>query len=160
MSEVGQSGDVRARLYGHIDLTPGGRGLGDLRSVFLQPLTALMILAGLVLVAACVNVANLMLARAAASQKDYAVRLAMGAGRGRLVRQSLTEALVLVGSGAAVGIWFARLGQSALAAYFAGGRTPVVLELTLNAHMLLFTVAVAVASGAALGIRPAFRGAR
>ena len=160
MSNVTLPGDVRARLYDHIDLTPAGWGLGGLRSVFLQPLTALMILAGLVLVAACVNVANLMLARAAASQKDYAVRLALGAGRGRLVRQSLAEALVLVGSGAAVGIWFARLGQSALAAFFAGGPTPVVLELPLNAHMLLFTVAVAVVSGVAFGILPALRASR
>jgi predicted permease len=153
-------GDNRARLYDHIELSPAGRGLGDLRSIFLQPLTALMILAGLVLVAACVNVANLMLARAAASRKDYAVRLAMGAGRGRLIRQSLTEALVLVGIGAGLGVWFARLGQSALAAFFAGGRTPLVFELSLNTRMLLFTVAVAVASGVAFGILPALRASR
>jgi hypothetical protein len=105
-------------------------------------------------------VANLMVARAAASQKDYAVRLALGAGRGRLVRQSLTEALVLVGAGAAVGIWFARLGQSALTVFFASGRTPVVLDLPLNAHMLLFAVAVAAASGVAFGILPALRASR
>jgi predicted permease len=160
MSNVALPGNTRARLYDHIDLTPAGRGLGGLRSVFLQPLTALMILAGLVLVAACVNVSNLLLARAAASQKDYAVRLALGAGRGRLIRQGLAEALVLVGSGAAVGIWFARLGQSALAAFFAGGPNPVVLDLPLNAHMMLFTVSVAVASGVAFGILPALRASR
>ena len=160
MSNIALPGDNRARLYDHIELSPAGRGHGDLRSMFLQPLTALMVLAGLVLVAACVNVANLMLARAAASRKDYAVRLAMGAGRGRLIRQSLTEALVLVGAGAAVGIGFARLGQSLLAAFFAGGRTPVVLELTLNARMLLFTVAAAVVSGLAFGILPALRASR
>src|SRR5882762_8130421 len=109
----------------------------------------MMILAGLVLLSACVNVANLMLARATARQEDFAVRLAIGAGRGRLIRQTLTEALVLVGAGAALGIWFARLGGNALAAFFADGGNKIVLDLSLTGRTLLFSLIVSVLSGLA-----------
>jgi predicted permease len=119
-----------------------------------------MILAGLVLLAACVNMTNLMLARATARQRDFSVRLAIGAGSGRLIRQTLTEALVLAGAGAALGILFSRLGETALAAFFAEGSNRIVLDLSLNLRMLLFTLAVATLSGLALGIVPAMRAAR
>src|SRR5258708_8936516 len=76
-----------------------GGGMDGLRTRFSKPLTALLLLAGLVLLASCVTVANLMLARANARQKEFAVRLSIGARSGRLIRQTLTEALVLVGAG-------------------------------------------------------------
>ena len=120
----------------------------------------MMVLAGLVLLAACVNVANLMLARATARQRDSAVRLAIGAGRGRLIRQTLTEALVLVGAGAALGVLFAQQGEIALAAFFAEGKNKIVLDLSLNGRMLLFTVGVAVLTGIACGILPALEASR
>ncbi|MBI1790530.1 MAG: ABC transporter permease [Acidobacteria bacterium] len=154
------SEETRTRLFDHMDLAPAAKGLGGLRRQFSKPLSALMILAGLVLLAACVNITNLMLARAMARQRDFAVRLAIGAGRGRLIRQHLTESLALVGAGAALGIVLARLGQTALAAFFAEGNNRIVLDLSLNVRMLLFTLTVAVLSGLALGIVPAMRAAR
>ncbi len=155
MAGVRISPEIHKMLFDHMELMPASKGLGGLRTQFSQPLTAMTILAALVLLAACVNVANLMLARAAARQKEFAVRLAIGAGRGRLIRQTLTEALVLVGAGAALGIVFARQGEAALAAFFAGGNNKIVLDLSLNGRMLLFTLAVAVLTGLAFGILPA-----
>src|SRR5260370_11653302 len=125
MADVKIAEQIRKMLFKRIELAPAGQGLGGLRRQFSKPLTVLMILAGLVLIAACVNMTNLMLARATSRQRDFAVRLAISAGRGRLIRQPLTEALVLVGAGAALGIVFARLGETALAAFFAAGRNPI-----------------------------------
>jgi predicted permease len=154
------SAEVRRLLFDHMELTPAAQGLGGLRRQFSQPLTAMTILAGLVLLAACVNVANLMLARAAAHQRDIAVRLAVGAGRGRIIRQTLTEAILLVGSGAALGIVLARQGEAAVVAFFAEGNDKIVLDLALNLRMLLFTVAVTMLTGLACGILPALRSSR
>ena len=160
MADVQIAPEVRARLFDHMDLAPAAKGLSGLRRQFSKALTALMILAGLVLLAACVNMTNLMLARAVARQRDFAVRLAIGASRGRLVRQNLTEALVLVGAGAALGIAFAHIGGRALAAFFAEGNNAIVLDLSLNLRVLLFTLVVAVLSAMAVGIAPAIRAAR
>lgn len=160
MTDVQISPEVRKRLFDHMDLAAAAKGLGGLRRRFSKPLTALMILAGLVLLAACVNMTNLMLARAVARQRDFAVRLAIGAGRARVVRQNVTEALVLVGAGAMLGIVLARIGGTALAAFFAEGNNAIVLDLPLNARVLLFTLSLGVLSGLAVGIGPAIRAAR
>jgi predicted permease len=160
MADVQIAPEARRRLFNHIDVAPAAKGLSGLRRQFSKPLTALMILAGLVLLAACVNMTNLMLARAVARQRDFAVRLAIGAGRWRLVRQNATEALVLVGAGAMLGVVLARMGETALAAFFAEGSNAIVLDLSLNARVLLFTLSLAVLSGLAVGIAPAIRAAR
>jgi predicted permease len=160
MADVQIAPEVRRRLFDHMDVAPAAKGLSGLRRQFSKPLTALMILAGLVLLAACVNMTNLTLARAVTRQRDLAVRLAIGAGRGRLVRQNATEALVLVGAGAMFGIVLARMGQTALAAFFAEGNNAIVLDLSLNARVLLFTLSLAVLSALAVGIAPAIRAAR
>ncbi|MCU1259615.1 MAG: hypothetical protein JWO80_2500 [Bryobacterales bacterium] len=160
MMDVTISPAIRKLAFDRIELAPAARGMDRLRRQFSKPLTALMILVCLVLLAASANVANLMLARAAARQREFAVRLAIGAGRGRLIRQTLTEALVLVGAGSALGIALAHEGETALAAFFAEGGNKIILDLSLNGRMLLFTLSVSVATGLAFGLLPALRAAR
>lgn len=152
--------DIRKRLYDHMSISPAGKGLGGLREQFSKPLTALMVLAGLVLLASGVNVTNLMLAKAMAHQRDFALQLALGAGRGRLVRQNVTEALVLVAAAAAIGLFLAHLGQTALASFFANSKNPIVLDLTLNGRVFLFTLSLGTLSALAVGIAPAIRAAK
>ncbi|MCU1275661.1 MAG: hypothetical protein JWO48_3092, partial [Bryobacterales bacterium] len=160
MANVRVSPDIRKLAFDRIELAAAGGGMDGLRTRFSKPLTALLILAGLVLLAACVTVANLMLARATARQKEFAVRLAIGAGSGRLIRQTLTEALVLVGAGSALGIVLARQGEAALASFFAEGNDKIILDLSLNGRLVLFAIAVSLLTGLAFGLLPALRAAR
>jgi predicted permease len=160
MADVRIAPDFRKLALERIELAPAAGGMDRLRTKFSKPLTALLLLAGLVLLAACVTVANLMLARATARQKEFAVRLAIGAGAGRLIRQTLTEALVLVGAGCGLGIAMAREGEAALANFFADGNDKIVLDLSLNARMLLFAAAISVLTGILFGLLPALRAAR
>lgn len=160
LAETPMAPEGRRRLFERMRVDSAAKGFDGLRHQFSKPLTALLILAGLVLVAACVNMTNLMLARVVARRRDFAVRLAIGAGRWRLVRQNATEALVLVGAGALLGIGLAHLGQTALAAFFTESSHAIVLDLSLNARVLLFTLAIAALSGLAVGVAPALRAAR
>jgi predicted permease len=151
-------GETRLRKYfHHIQLSPAGKGMDDLRGRFARPLTVMMVIVALVLLIACANVANLLLARATARQKEFSVRLALGAARGRLVRQGLTESLLLSGVAALLGLAFASWGQSMLAAYFAEGTQKIEIDLALNIRVLLFTTATALLTALAFGIAPALR---
>jgi predicted permease len=136
-----------------IEVSAGGGGFSDLRISFRQPLFLLMGIVGLVLLVACVNVANLLLARAAARQKEIAVRLAIGAGRGRVVRQLLTESVLLALIGGALGILVAQWGTRAL---------QNISEVNdLDAHpdlrVLAFTGVVCILTGIFFGLIPALR---
>src|SRR5262245_7353218 len=129
----------------NIALIPASRGFGGftfLRMRFSEPLRILMALVGLILLIACANVANLSLARATARQKEISVRLALGASRFRLIRQLLTESLLLAGLGGALGLLFAWWSSRFLLALVASGRSPVSLNVTLDARVLAFTAAV------------------
>jgi predicted permease len=157
MAGVQLSAEIRRMVLQRIDLSAAGQGLGGLRNRFLKPLTVLMLLAGLVLLAACVNISSLLLARATARQREFAVRLALGASRARLIRQSLTEAMALVGIGTILAIPLAMWSHQALSAYFADGTSSIILDLSVNGRVMAFTVAVAALSGFTLGIIPALR---
>ena len=119
-----------------------------------------MAVVGLVLLIACANIASLMLARGAARQKDLAMRQALGAGRFRLIRQLLTECVLLSTAGALVGILFARWGTALLVRYISTARNAVFLDLSLDSRVLGFTVAIAVFTSVLFGLLPALRATR
>jgi predicted permease len=148
----------RVLLSSSIDVTPGGTGWSGLRGQFRRPLLLLMGVAGLVLLIACANVANLLLARATARRREIALRLAIGGGRGRIIRQLLTESVVLSSIGAACGIAIAWIGARFLVDLLSSGRRePIVIDLSADWHVLGFTSAVALGTGILFGLAPAVR---
>jgi predicted permease len=136
---------------------PGGQGENDVRRQYARPLGMLMGLVGLVLAAACANVANLLLARSAARRREIALCLALGASRGRLVRQLFTESVLLAFAGAALGIALAWWGRDLLLALRPFGNASMVLDLPLDARVLGFTIAVTMATALLFGLAPALR---
>ncbi len=142
------------------DIAPAGKGRSAVRDQYAVALITLMVIVGVVLLIACANVANLLLARGASRQKEIAIRMALGSGRARLIRQLLTESLLLSLCGAALGVVFAQWGTRMLVGLLSNSRSSVFLDLTIDARMLGFTAAVAILTGLLFGLAPAWRGTR
>jgi predicted permease len=136
-----------------IEVNEGGGGFSSLRGDFREPLLLLMVIVGLVLVIAAVNVANLMLARASARRKEIAVRLAIGATSARIIRQLLTESLCLAFAGGALGLLVAHWGTKSLLQLSKADQ----LEASPDMRVLLFTAGVCVVTGLLFGLIPALR---
>jgi len=142
----------------NFQVAPASTGLSFIRDQYRSSLSILMTVVAVVLLIACANVANLLLARATVRQKEIAVRLALGAGRARLIRQLLTESLLLSIAGAALGVVFAKWGAALIIRLLSTGRNPVFLDLALDPRVLAFTIAVAILTGLLFGLVPAWSG--
>ena len=143
-----------------MEVMPGSKGRSDLRRTYSKPLFALMAIVGLVLLIACSNLANLLIARASARQKEIAVRLALGAGRGRLMRQLLAESLLLAMAGGVLGVALAMAIDQALIDFLPSGHTPLSLTSTPDWQVLAFTFAISIIAGAIFGLVPALQSTR
>jgi predicted permease len=150
----------RDPLQQRIKLHPGATGASHLRGQFSDPLKLLMAMVGLVLLIACANIANLMLARASGRHREVGIRLALGAGRGRIVRQLLTESLLIATLGGTFGIALAFWTTNLLLALVRRGFDGVALDPAHDLRVFLFTAAATLFTGLLFGIGPALRAAR
>jgi predicted permease len=149
--------DLRQIKNESIDVVPGKHGMSVLRGSFAKPLMLLMGIVGLVLLIACVNVANLLLARAKVRQREIAVRLAIGAKPSRVVSQLLTESVLLAFLGGALGLLFAFWGTEILLSVFGVTVEKTGLQITPDLRVLTFTATVCLLTGILFGLVPALR---
>ncbi|HXW06400.1 MAG TPA: ABC transporter permease [Vicinamibacterales bacterium] len=154
------SPEFRAAVLGsRLSVSEASRGASRLRDNLSTPLLILMAIVGLVLLVACANVANLMLARAAASRREIAVSLALGAGRVRLLRQAITEAMLLAAFGGAGGLLLGAWARSVLESMISGA-LPISLDLALDMRVFAFAALVTCATAFVSGWLPALRATR
>jgi predicted permease len=143
-----------------LELSQGAAGLDRLRRKYSKPLYVLLTMVGLILAIACANTGNLLLARAAARRREMALRLSMGAGRFRVIRQLLTESVLLASIGGAAGILLGFWGIRLLTMLLANGQENFTLRAELNWHVLAVTLAISVVSGTLFGLAPAIQSTR
>ncbi len=159
LQQILQDWHVR-ELHQSILLQAGARGASGLRDEFSDPLLVLMAMVGLVLLIACANIANLLLARGKARQREIGVRLALGAARLRLIRQIMTESILIAAMGGALGMLFAFLGTRALLAFASASISDLSLDVHSDLPVFLFTGAASLLTGVLFGLVPALRQTR
>jgi predicted permease len=152
--------EQRDFLAQRIELDSSRNGLNTARNEVARSLFVLMAVAGLVLLIACVNVANLLLAKSSTRRKEFAIRLAIGARRMRLIRLLLTESLLLALTGGALGVLVGYWGSALLVTFLSNGGSPLILTLRPDLHILGFTAAVSVVTGILFGMAPALTARR
>ena len=141
-------------------LKPAATGFSEMGAQYRTALLTVMAIVGLVLLIACANIANLLLARAAARQREFSVRMAIGAGRARVVRQLMTESLLLAALGAGTGLLFASWGSRLLVRMISTRRHPLDIDLSLDPRVLAFTIGAAMLTAFLFGLAPALRATR
>ena len=149
--------NVKDYLRFKLHATPAGNGVSSIREQYGDPLLLLLGTAGLVLLIACANLANLMLARATAREREIAVRLAIGASRGRLIRQLMAESLLIAIAGAGLGWLLASTLSDGLVALLGTEGNPLFLDLAPDPRVLAFTIGLASLTCVLFGLAPAFR---
>ena len=143
-----------------LEVDSGAQGMNELRQEFWLPLQILMAAVGVVLLVACANLSGLLIVRSSARRQEIAVRLSIGAARGRIVRQLLTESAILAAAGGAAGLALAYWATAALVAMMSRGRAPIVLDVAPNARTLAFTAVATLVTAALFGLLPALGASR
>jgi putative ABC transport system permease protein len=150
--------ELKEYLTQQIVLLDGSTGITSLRDRYSRPLYVLLGIVGLVLAIACANMANLLLAQSVARRKELAVRLSLGAGRWRLVRQLMVESLMLSTIGAVLGLLIARWGSRAIVGLLSTRTSTVDINMAMDWRVFAFTALVGMITGLLFGVAPAFRG--